>query len=372
MRKSKIRFPGIKYVPLVNIKSHIKYELPIEYRKSEEFGGKRDSLPYSIPLRGKNLPNNKKDSGRVSGSLLLYQGVQYALITEKPISEIKTKIVKGLGATSIKEFNTSFQLNHKDGAAKINIDAQNKGNKIKSTKTSVRVDKSDQVIFKGGQAKDFFDIASSDFYNLPRYKNINVNSGEGDDDIGTSRHISVNSNFRLGGGNDKLSIDGSVTKKLFIDAGEGDDIIDWSSSVTRNGKVKINLGDGSDSVRIGQFDSFSDKLPKRLEINFGKGANEDLEISGTLNDLKRLKLVVSKSGKKTENNNAKIDINVKGYHDDSYLHELQNGIRNWEIPGYTFGQIDDITYLKYNGVYISFFTAYGADDAKALVRLDLI
>ena len=85
-----------------------------------------------------------------------------------------------------------------------------------------------------------------------------------------------------------------------------------------------------------------------------------------------MKLVVSKSGKKTENNNAKIDINVKGYHDDSYLQELQNGIRNWEIPGYTFGQIDDITYLKYNGVYISFFTAYGADDAKALVRLDLI
>ena len=48
MAKSRIRFPGLKYVPLVDLNSHIKYELPIEYRKTEEFGGKRDALPYSI------------------------------------------------------------------------------------------------------------------------------------------------------------------------------------------------------------------------------------------------------------------------------------------------------------------------------------
>jgi len=227
------------------------------------------------------------------------------------------------------------------------------------------------VTFKGGQAKDEFTLGSSDFYHLPRYKNINVNSGEGDDDIGTSQHISVNSNFRLGPGNDKLSISGSITNKLFIDAGDGDDIIDWNSSVTRNGKVKINLGDGNDSVSIGRFDSFLDKLPKRLMVNFGKGAKEDLEISGTLNDLKSLKLVVSKSGKSTENNNARIEINVKGYNDYSYLQELLNGIRHWEIPGYTFGQFDGGTYLKYNGVRVSFSTALGADDTEALVRLKL-
>lgn len=371
MKKSRIRFPGIKYVPLVNIKSHIKYELPLEYRKSEEFGGKRDSLPYSTPLRGRNLPSNKKDSGRVIGTFLFPKGVQYSFIAEKPIEEIKTKIVKGLRPTSIKEFHASFQLNHKKGVTKIEIDARNNENKIKSTKTSVRVDKSEQVTFKGGQAKDEFTLGSSDFYHLPRYKNINVNSGEGDDDIGTSQHISVNSNFRLGPGNDKLSISGSITNKLFIDAGDGDDIIDWNSSVTRNGKVKINLGDGNDSVSIGRFDSFLDKLPKRLMVNFGKGAKEDLEISGTLNDLKSLKLVVSKSGKSTENNNARIEINVKGYNDYSYLQELLNGIRHWEIPGYTFGQFDGGTYLKYNGVRVSFSTALGADDTEALVRLKL-
>ena len=49
MRKSKIRFPGIKYVPLVNIKSHIKYELRLntESRKSSAVKG----IQIRIPLR---------------------------------------------------------------------------------------------------------------------------------------------------------------------------------------------------------------------------------------------------------------------------------------------------------------------------------
>ena len=373
MESSKIRFPGLKYVPLVNIKSHIKYELPIEYRKTEEFGGKRDSLPYSTTLRGKNLPGNNKDSGRVNGSLLFLTGVRYTFIVEKPIEEIKTKIVKGLRSTLIKEFDTSFQLNHEKGVAKIEIDARNKDNNIESTITSLKIKKSDQVIFKGGQAKDEFIIGSSDLHHLPRYKNVNLNSGDGDDDIGIDLHISANENFKLGGGNDKISLHGSTTNKLFIDAGDGDDIIDWNSSVTRNGKVKINLGDGSDKVTIGQFDSFRDRFPKRLEVNFGKGAEEHLKITGTLKDFKRLKLIASKSGKKTENNYAQIDIDVTDHRDRSYLKELLNGIKNWEIPGYTFGQSDDHdTYIELNGVPVSYFTAGGADQTTALVRLNLV
>ena len=266
------------------------------------------------------------------------KGVQYGFIAEKPITELKAKILKGAGASSIKKFVSSYQLEQRDGVSKIQIDARNANNKIKATETSLKVDRSDQVSFKGGQAKDNFSLDSFDFNRISRYKNINIDSGGGNDDVGFAG-ISANSTIKLGEGNDKLSISGSVTNMLNIDAGDGDDIIDWHGSFKQNGKIKAKLGNGNDRFAIADHDSFRNKLPRSIEINYGEGVNQSLRISGTIAELKRLKLKVKTSGF--------LAISIKATdmcHSYAARHpdwdKMYGAARRWKIDGVVITDID--------------------------------
>ena len=142
---------------------------------------------------------------------------------------------------------------------------------------------------------------------------------------------------------------------LTIYGGEGDDIINWNNTLTQNGKIKAKLGGGNDYFAIAGYDSFRNKLPRSIEIDYGQGANQTLRISGTMAELKRLRLEVKTTGA--------LGIKIKAIdmcdaHANPAWDKMARAANRWRIDGILIKHRDADINPPYNSPLVSMGSNY--------------
>jgi hypothetical protein len=164
----------------------------------------------------------------------------------------------------------------------------------------------DNIVIQGtgtpGEVEVSFDGGTTFSAPFSGFKNIKVDTGDGDDDVTINDDVAISGNLsvKMGDGDDELYLSGAyggnvkldfgdgddytqeangdlvIGKKFTQKFGDGDDTIHYDQTITVAGNVKISMDDGDDTVIIHGGDYTLNG--RRASIDTGAG-NDDVELA---------------------------------------------------------------------------------------------